>query len=118
LQPEHRPTPVSKMSQKNRNLGGKPKGLPKSGGRQKGTPNKSKGTRLRELFSDRGFDFVDEFIKAYRTGDQARLYVLGKMAPYFMQRLRQEAEAMGTPADDIPSEDEISTADLLKLVGK
>lgn len=110
------------MSKKNRNarrqrVGGRPKGLPKTGGRKKGTRNKG-NVRLRELFAQRGFDYVDEVMNTINEIQDPviRLEFLGKLAPFFMQRLRQEEEAAaGALETMVPEEGEISTADLLAL---
>lgn len=109
------------MSQKNRK-GGRPKGHPKTGGRKKGSRNK-RNLRLRERFAEEGFDFVTEVMDSISEIKEpvARLEYLVRLAPYFMQRLRQEEESADNALDSlnsVPSEDEISTADLLKLVGK
>jgi len=104
---------------------GRPKGHPKTGGRKKGTPNKN-NRRLRFEFEARGFDFVDEFMLAFRglgnpkdfAPSQLKMEALLKVAPFFMQRLREDRE---TSEDTQPSDQDdprLSTADLLKLVGK
>lgn len=99
-------------------MGGRPKGLPKTGGRKKGTPNKN-NLRLRYRFEERGFDFVREVMETINemTEPEARMVALLKLAPFFMQRLRQEEEAQdgALTGAAIPDESEISTEDLLKL---
>lgn len=77
---------------------GRPKGLPKTGGRKKGTPNKS-NLRMRDRFAEAGFDFVDEVINTLHliSSPEVKLDFLGKLAPYFMQRLREESEETPTP---------------------
>lgn len=112
------------MSQK-KNRGGRPKGLPKTGGRQKGSRNKG-NVRLREKFAEAGFDFVAEVMETVAQMKSsnprvlmkasARSKLLVKLMPYFMQRLRQEEETPGVPeGGELPGETEISTADLVKL---
>lgn len=94
------------MSQKNRKPG-KPKGLPKSGGRQIGTPNKA-NIRMRARFEEQGFDFAFEFTKAFRKlkTSSSKIEVLIKMAPFFMQRLREDSEEIpASPGSSQPQED-------------
>lgn len=93
---------------------GRPKGLAKTGGRKKGTRN-YKSVKLRDRFNERGFDFVDEFLKNYRRirplkndlGEVSPLEVrdcakqkleyLIKLAPSFLPRLREDSEGLPTP---------------------
>ena len=86
----------------------------KTGGRQKGTPNKA-NIRMRDRLYEAGFDFSTEFLKAWQKQDFAALELLTKLAPYFMQRLREEAEDTSTPAPT-PSPNSIPTASLLSIV--
>jgi hypothetical protein len=105
------------MSQK-KNRGGRPKGLPKTGGRKKGTRNRG-NVRLREVFAAEGFDFVSEVMETLEDmrSPEARMKALLKLAPYFMQRLRQEEEAAGGALGElIPDEKEVSNEELLKVV--
>ena len=110
------------MSQKKK-IGHRPKGLPKTGGRKKGTRNK-RNLRLREIFAERGFDYVGQVMNTFEQIEDpvVRMDYLMKLGPFFMQRLRQEQEAqagalggLSPGEDEIPSEEEISTADLLAI---
>src|SRR5262249_31878944 len=106
---------------------GRPKGLPKTGGRKLGTPNKS-NVRMRDRFAEAGFDYVQQVIVALGDPDLTadhRLDFLSKMAPYFMQRLREESEETPTPSlpqtpADLPEQDltQIPTEHLLQLLAK
>jgi hypothetical protein len=108
------------MSKENRKprgkkLGHRPKGLPKTGGRKKGTRNK-KNVRLRDLFAEQGFDFVAQVMNTFNEIERAdlRLEYLVKLAPFFMQRLRQEEESQAGALESmaVPEEEEISTDEL------
>lgn len=110
------------MSQENRKSPGRKKGCEKTGGRKKGSLNK-KNRRLRQLFEERGFDYVKEVMESIQTIganplSHVKLDYLVKLAPYFMQRLRQEEEILpGESPLELPDESQISTQDLLKLAG-
>lgn len=114
-QKSRKPTSAKRSAKK----AGRPPGTPKTGGRQPGTPNKS-NARLRTQFSAQGFDFVKEFIAAYDELDIpfVKIQVLMKMAPYFMQRLREDVEAV--PPEKPDSEQEalrgLPTSDLLSML--
>lgn len=92
----------------------------KTGGRQKGSLNKSKLVRLRDKFEQKGFDFVDQVMQTLEQAStpDIKLDALVKLAPYFMQRLRQEEERPDAE-QTISIEDELDympTAQLLELV--
>lgn len=103
------------MSQENRKPG-RPKGQPKTGGRKPGSLNK-KNVRVRDQFAMQGFDFAEEFIKCYDKLDHPvlQLQVLLKMAPFFMQRLREDVELPAAPPPNPDDEElgKIPTATLL-----
>jgi hypothetical protein len=112
------------MSRKVEKKLGRPKGLPKTGGRQKGTPNKT-NVRMRDRFADAGFDFVDEVISTLRAiqSPEVKADLLVKLTPFFMQRLREESETTPTPATDnqnLTEQDlsKIPTSQLLALLPK
>lgn len=71
---------------------------PKTGGRKKGTPNKA-NVRVRDLFLAKGFNFADQVMDAFSQvqSPAERLEFLLRLAPYFMQRLREESEETPTP---------------------
>lgn len=105
---------------------GRPPGHPKTGGRKLGTPNKA-NVRLRDRFEAAGFDFAEEAIAVYRdlptTIDKRDFLV--RLAPFFMQRLREESEETPTPppspqADPStppePDLTDVPTSDLLRIL--
>lgn len=71
---------------------GKPKGLPKTGGRQKGTPNKTT-EKARELFQsimDGEQSRIKEALDTiYKDDKKTYLYVLNKYFPYYMPKQEQ-----------------------------
>lgn len=74
--------------------------------------------RMREVFAKKGFDFANEFMKALQhVDDRTRLEALVSVAPYFMERLRPEAEVEQVPAKDVtPKAIEASNDDLTALI--
>lgn len=114
------------MSQKvEKKKQGKPKGLPKSGGRKVGTANKL-NVRMRDRFAEAGFDFVDEVINTLAAiqSPEVKIEALLKMQPFFMQRLREDSETTPTPSNGPPqTPDEqylakIPTSQLLAMIPK
>ena len=73
----------------------------KTGGRKVGSFNKN-NIRMRDRFEGAGFDFVREVMTTLKKVDDPipKLDALVRLAPYFMQRLREETEA--TPTPDVP----------------
>jgi hypothetical protein len=68
-------------------------------GRPPGSPNKN-NIRMRDRFEAAGFDYVKEVMRALGEMNDAvpKLDALVKLAPYFMQRLREESEDAETPS--------------------
>lgn len=76
------------MSARRAGTGGRPVGLPKTGGRQKGTPNKSTSF-LRERLAAQGCDPADELLKIARepnTRTESRIQVYSILLPYVYPR--------------------------------
>lgn len=67
-------------------------------GRPPGSPNKN-NLRMRDRFEAEGFNFVAEVRQALQdvTDPVPKLDALVRLAPYFMQRLREESEDSPTP---------------------
>jgi hypothetical protein len=81
------------MSQKVEKKPGRPKGLPKTGGRQKGTPNRN-NVLARVALADLGFDYYQELIDCIRgiSDPVQKADRLLQIAPYIMQRRREESD--------------------------
>ena len=88
-------------------LKGRPSGLPKSGGRQKGVknkPNPKKEERRIKIRLDRaffmaGFDIASEFISAYNQLDASqRIDALRVILPYAAPRIQEVAAEKETDA--------------------
>lgn len=102
---------------------GKKPGSEKTGGRQKGTPNK-KNIRMRDRFAEEGFDFAKEVIKALskfrikKHMDEKERFQVAKtkmdylvsLTPFFMQKLREDSEVDPTPPlnPDSPAQEDLS----------
>ena len=70
-------------------MAGRPKGYPKTGGRQKGTPNKATAARAAEIAAS-GLTPLDYMLKVMRDEDEApdvRLDAAKAAAPYVHPRL-------------------------------
>lgn len=80
----------------------RPKGHPKTGGRQKGVKNK-KVVFLREEFDRVGFDWGIEFMKAYQKQDFQRLSILNDLIPYLVAKLKDREIP-----DEPPKEEELT----------
>ena len=66
---------------------GKPKGLPKSGGRKKGTLNK-KTLEGKQLFEDLFFGDKEQIEKSFdKLSDREKFDVMAKFAPYVFPKL-------------------------------
>jgi hypothetical protein len=71
----------------------RPPGIPKTGGRQKGTPNRST-TKLRECFDNAGFDVPEKIIELLpklEAADQAKV-LMDLMAYLYPKRKATEAD--------------------------
>jgi hypothetical protein len=92
----------------------RPKGIPKTGGRKKGTLNKS--TLLMSVFlADHDYDFGTELKQALATMNLAKLVVLEKLFPYYF------AKPMIAPIEIKPENPQASVKnadDLLKELEK
>lgn len=115
--------PVKKPAKKTAKKVGRPKGTEKTGGRKPGTPNKS-NLRMRHQFEVQGFNFAEEFVKTYDELSGmplAQMSCLLKIAPFFMQRLREDVSKDGsleTPPKDPAHEDleNIPTSQLVNML--
>lgn len=70
-------------------MAGRPKGLPKTGGRRKGTPNRATADKVAEVAAS-GLTPLDYMLKVMRdeNNDQAiRLDAANKAAPYIHPKL-------------------------------
>lgn len=65
----------------------RPKGSPKTGGRQKGTPNK-KSHHLNEIFIENGIDIGDELVRLYQASksNSDKLQILYKILDYIFPK--------------------------------
>ena len=71
---------------------GKPKGLPKTGGRQKGTPNKTtqEARKLFESIMDRNVGRIEQALEEIYDDDKQKfLYVINKYFPYYLPKQEQ-----------------------------
>lgn len=70
------------------NRGGRPKGLPKTGGRKKGTPNKV-GPPTKELITKFVLDHWDDFIVAYNSIEkpQDKCNIMLGLMPYTLPKM-------------------------------
>ena len=94
---------------------GKPKRSPKTGGRQKGTPNKA------PLFADTlnglGFDIASEAVRLFpELPADLKLKMLQFLALYVQPQVKAIDAVVEPSVSDIVDDDSDSTADLLKLV--
>lgn len=88
----------------NKGKQGKPTGLPKTGGRQKGTLNK-KSYWLREQLADVNFNWAADFKESMNCADYERVDRLIALLPY----LNPKIEPRKIDADDTgPSNDDLN----------
>lgn len=90
----------------------RPKGLPKSGGRVKGTPNKST-RKFQDSLDALGFDVAEATVKLYQSSsrEDIKLNCLKLLAEYSASKPK--------PAEDTPqptSESPLDESALLELV--
>ena len=78
---------------------GRPLGLPKTGGRAKGTPNKATQS-LREKLADLGCDPVQELVRIAQNSkiEDTKIEIYTKFLPHLHPKRK--------PADDSPGEEE------------
>lgn len=96
----------------NKRKQGKPKGLPKTGGRQKGTVNK-KSLILRERLEQFGCNFDEQLANAILTQNYAMIKALSDMLPYLQPRLKEIDQPKDTPESP---ESNADTSNLVALV--
>ena len=77
---------------------GRPKGYAKSGGRQKGTPNRRNKIDVYGSLEERGIDLVDEILKSLEECNEPadRLHAYFKLLEYCAPKFR----AIDHPIDD------------------
>ena len=102
--------PISKVdSVKIENKPGKPKGLPKSGGRAKGTPNKA-SSRWSEVLEAKSFSIAEEAIGMFKdenTPPNIKFQILQFLAQYTTAAIKpredesENPEELNQPATDI-----------------
>lgn len=90
----------------------RPKGLPKTGGRKPGTPNK-RTVVLKEELERVGFDWQVEFQKAYSEAETYKCKILVDLLPYLTIKLKEQE--VGEEETEELSEDK-STEELLNVV--
>jgi hypothetical protein len=64
--------------------GGRPSGLPKTGGRQKGTPNRAT-SELKQKLAALGCDPAEELVKIaqnHKTPDESKIQIYSTLLPY------------------------------------
>jgi hypothetical protein len=93
----------------------RPKGLPKTGGRQKGTPNRST-KRFQESLDNLGFDIAEAAVKLFNssTREDFKLNCLKLLAEYSCPRPKAPDDTAEPPKQEpaIPENE----ADLLSIV--
>lgn len=95
---------------------GKPKGLPKSGGRQAGTPNKST-KKWSEILDLKEFNIPEESIKLFlneSTPPHIKLQILQFLAQYTTASIKPK-EDESDEDESIPETSELNTNNILKL---
>lgn len=79
---------------------GRPKGLPKSGGRQKGVLNK-KSYWLRDQLENIDFNWAQEFKNSMHCADYDRAKILVDLLPYLNPRIEPRKLDDDTTQDDL-----------------
>lgn len=90
----------------------RPKGLPKTGGRKAGTPNK-RTVVLKEELERVGFDWQVEFQKAYSASETFKCKILVDLLPYLTVKLKEQESKEDD--ENVPVTD-ASTEDLLNVI--
>jgi hypothetical protein len=78
---------------------GRPKGLPKTGGRRKGTPNRAT-ISFRERLAARGYDPIDELItisRDHKTPLETRVQIHLEICPYIYPKRKPVDQSIGEP---------------------
>ena len=90
---------------------GKSKGAPKTGGRQKGTPNKNKNTLLAAL-DQAGFNVIEEWKQLFDKLDDTQKYAeICRLFPYMFPQLKEVEKLPQEPAE----KKRLDTAQLINL---
>lgn len=91
---------------------GRPKGLPKTGGRQKGTPNKVNRVGFKDALDDAGFNLIDELVQTLKQiPPTSRIHYLCEIIKFLYPTVK-EAESQPDPNTDLRDK---STDDLLRI---
>lgn len=98
--------------EKNRKRG-REKGCEKTGGRQKGTPNKN-SSAIRNALDELGFNVIQEFVEAYQMLEPSQRLQEVKFIMAFMYPKLSEV----SQAPEIPNGNQFNrpSADLLKVI--
>ena len=92
------------------------KGKPKTGGRKKGTSNKST-LRFRDRLEAHGVDLEEELSKAIKAGNIELIKALQSLLPYTAPRFKDIETPQDTDEEATErTSNERSTADLVSLV--
>lgn len=97
---------------------GRPPGIPKTGGRQKGTVNKRTLFLYNEL-SRVNFDWAREFTNAFASADPVRLRILVDILPYLVAKIKEREEpqpAADGAIDVTPQIKNLSTEEMVALL--
>ena len=92
----------------------RPKGMPKTGGRQKGTPNKAKS--VREILADRGIDPAERLIDLAEGANDLKAHQRAAIYQTLLEYSQPKpGQTEGKKADEEHNPaDQESTEDLLK----
>lgn len=104
-------TPISKV-ERPKNPVGRPVGLPKTGGRVAGTPNK-KSLIFRERLEAAGCDIHQVLAEALLTKDHETVASIASLLPYLAPRLKEVIETKDDSAPDVSPD--LSTAELVAI---
>lgn len=108
------------MSAPQGGTGGRPRGLPKTGGRQKGTPNKSTSL-LREKLDALACDPVEELVKIARqpqTPPGLKVTIYTTLMPYIFPKRAFIDNAEGERAEKLTEDDALAMAhDIIRILG-
>lgn len=90
---------------------GKPKGLPKSGGRTAGTPNKKTASFSEEL-ENKGFSLAEAIVNLFNstTNESIKLHLIELVAKHKLPIPKQKEQ------EDEELEETTTTTDILKVI--
>lgn len=91
---------MSKSSTETKRKTGRPPGIPKTGGRQAGTPNK-KTYWLRQILEENDFDWGRDFATSMRVSDYERVKILIDLLPYLNPKVEPKALEDDSTQDDL-----------------